>query len=63
MVRIQTYVDANHSGNLAYRRWHTGIIIYINNAPIIWYLKRQNTVESSSFVSELVALRIATELN
>ena len=27
-------------------------------SPIIWYLKRQNTVESSTFGSEFVALRI-----
>ncbi len=62
-VTIRTYVDANHAGNLANRRSHTGIIIYLNNAPIIWYSKRQNTVETSSFGSEFVALRIATELN
>ena len=62
-VRIWTYVDANHARNLANRRLHTGIIIYINNAPIIWSSKRQNMVESLSFGSEFVALRIATELN
>ena len=62
-VTIRTYVDANHAGNLANRRSHTGILIYINNSPIILYSKRQNTVETSSFGSEFVALRIATELN
>mmetsp|Transcript_15996 Transcript_15996/g.23839 ORF Transcript_15996/g.23839 Transcript_15996/m.23839 type:complete len:1130 (+) Transcript_15996:7540-10929(+) len=61
-VKIRTYVDADHAGNLATRRSHTGIFIYLNNALIIWYSKRQNTVESSSFGSEFVALRIATEL-
>ena len=61
-VRLRCYVDANHAGNMANRRSHSGVIIYINNAPIIWYSKRQNTVESSSFGSEYVALRIATEL-
>jgi hypothetical protein len=29
---------------------------------VIWYSKRQNTVESSSFGSEFIALRIAKEL-
>jgi len=62
-ITIRTYVDANHAGNLANRRSHTGIIMYINNAPIIWYSKRQNAVETSSFGSEFVALSIATELN
>ena len=31
-------------------------------APITWYSKRQNTVETSTFSSEMVALRIATEM-
>ena len=61
-VRVRAYVDANHAGNLANRRSHTGILIYCNNAPILWYSKRQNTVESSSFGSEYVALRICTEM-
>ncbi len=34
----------------------------MQNAPIIWFSKRQNTVESSSFGSEFVALWIAKEL-
>ena len=41
---------------------HSGILIYVNNAPIIWYSKRQNTVQSSSFSSEYIALRIITEM-
>ena len=43
-------------------RSHFGIIIYVNNAPIIWYSKRQNTFEASSFGSYFVALKIATEM-
>ena len=41
---------------------HTGVIIYLNNAPIIWFLKRQATVETSTFGSDIVAMRIAVEL-
>ena len=44
------------------RRSHSGIIIFVNNAPIIWFCKRQNTVESSTFGSELVAMRICRDL-
>ena len=44
------------------RRSFTGILIYVNRAPIIWYSKKQNTVESSTFGSEFVAMRIATEI-
>jgi len=61
-VQIICYVDANHAGNLLNRRSHSGILIYVNNTPVIWYSKRQNTVETSSFGSEFVTLRTATEL-
>ena len=61
-VKVRAYVDAYHAGNLKNRRSHSGIVIYVNNAPIIWYGKRQNTVESSSFGSEYIALRICTEM-
>ena len=60
-VVSKSYVGANHSGNMANRRSHSGIIIYVNNAPIIWYSKRQNIVEASSFGSDFVSLRISTE--
>lgn len=61
-VDINVFVDADHAGNQVTRRSHTGIIIMINMAPIIWYSKRQNTVETSTFGSEFIALKIATEL-
>ena len=50
-ILIKYYVDANHTGNIANKKSHSGIIIYVNNKPIIWYSKRQNTVEASIFVS------------
>ena len=61
-VKVKAYVDANHTRNLKNRRSHSGILIYVNNTPIIWYSKRQNMVESSSFSSEYIALRICTEM-
>ncbi len=48
--------------NRVNRRSHTGILIYLNTAPFVWYSKAQTTVESSTFGSEFVALRIATDL-
>ena len=61
-VSISCFVDADHAGNKITRRSHTGIIIFINSAPIIWYSKRQNTVESSTFGSELIALKQAVDM-
>ena len=50
-------MDADHAGNKVTRRSHTGIMIFVNSAPITWYSKHQNTVESSTFGSEIVALK------
>ena len=58
----KAYVDANHAGNMENRRSHYGIIIYVNNVPIIWYSKLQKTVEASSFLSEFVDIRISTRM-
>ena len=38
------------------------MLIYVNKAPIIWYSKRQNTVETSTYGSEMVAMRLAVEM-
>jgi hypothetical protein len=61
-VATRCFVDADHAGCLATRRSHTGIIIYVNSAPIVWFSKRQNTVESSTFGSEFIALKQAIDL-
>ena len=61
-MQIICFVNATHAGDLFNSGLHLGILIYINNNPTIWYSKRQNTVETSSFGSELGELRIATEL-
>ena len=58
MGRISAFVNADHSGNAVTRQSHSGIIIFVQNAPIIWFSKRQNTVEAAIFGSEFVALRI-----
>jgi hypothetical protein len=60
-IQINAFVDADHAGNLVTRRSHTGILIFLNLGLINWFSKRQNTVESSTFSSEFVALRIEIE--
>jgi hypothetical protein len=61
-IQINVFVDASHANNKLTRRSHTGILIYANSSPIIWYSKSQKTIETSTFGSEFVALRVATEL-
>ena len=59
---MTVYVDADHAYDLVTRRSITGILVMINNTPVRWVSKRQKTVETSTYGSELVASRIATEL-
>ena len=61
-VIITCFVDANHAGNVKDRRSQTGILIFINRAPIHWYSKRQNTVETSTFGAEFCAMKCAVEM-
>ena len=60
-VDMTCYVDADHAGCRVTRRSHTGILIFLQKAPIIWYSKRQNTVEASTFGSEFIAMKTAIE--
>jgi hypothetical protein len=61
-VNIYVFVDANHAGNVVTRRSHTGILLFVQNSPIMWLSRRQNTVETSTFGSKFVALRTARDL-
>ena len=59
---LTVYVDADHARNKVTRRSVTGIILLVNNTPLVWVSKRQKTVETSTYGSELVAARMAVDL-
>ena len=61
-VSTHCFVDANLGGNAVTRKSQTRILIFVCRAPILWMSKRQNTVETSTFGSEIVALKHAIEL-
>jgi hypothetical protein len=61
-VRMTVYVDADHTHDIFTRRSITGILFMQNNKPKRWISNRQKTVETSTYGSELVTSRIATEL-
>ena len=54
--------DADHAHDLETRRSVSGILIYMNKSVVKWYSKQQNTIETSTFGSELVSCRTAVEL-
>jgi len=60
-VEISAFVDASHAANKKTRRSHTGYLIFVNKAPVMWYSKRQNTIEASTFGSEYIALKECVE--
>jgi hypothetical protein len=61
-IKITVYKDADHAHDLVTRRSVTGILMFANNMPIEWVSKRQKTVETSTYGSELVASCIATDM-
>lgn len=61
-VSITTYVDADHARDKVTCRSVTGVLLLVNNTPLQWVSKRQPTVETSTYGSELVAARIAVDM-
>jgi hypothetical protein len=56
------YVDADHAHDTVNRRSVSGILLFLNGMPVKWYSKREKTVKTSNYGSELVATRIAIKL-
>jgi hypothetical protein len=56
------FVDASHGSDKSTRQLQTGILIFCNRTPIIWFSKRQNTVETSTFGNEFQAMKNAVDL-
>ena len=49
-VKVSYYVDVDLVGSIITRHYHTDILIYLQNTPILWYRKRNIRLKSSSFV-------------
>ena len=60
-VDLRLFVDSDHAAETRTRRSRTGFIVYMNMAPILWYSKRQPTVETSVFGAEFVAMKNGIE--
>ena len=59
--KICCFVDANHAGESLTRRSRTGFIAMLNNAPIYWHSKKQTSVETSTFGSDMMAMKQAAD--
>ena len=60
-VQLTHYVDANLLHNVLTGKSLTGTLHFANQTPVDWYSKKQSTVETATFGSEIVAARTATE--
>ena len=56
------FVDADWAGEKSTRRSHSGILLFINRAPVQWLSKKQRTVDTSTHGAELVATRLAIDI-
>ena len=56
------FVDANLAGDKSTRSSQKGVLIFINKAPIHWYIKIQATVEASNFGAELCAIKAGVKM-
>jgi hypothetical protein len=61
-VEIGLCVDSDHAGDQLIRRLCTGqCFVFLNSAPLIWFSKRQPTVETSAFGAKFVAMKNVLE--
>ena len=60
-VTTTTTMDANLNHCLATGKSLTGCLHFVNKTPVDWYSKKQATVETATYGSEVVAAKTATE--
>jgi hypothetical protein len=58
---MRAYVDSDHAGDKVTRRSRSGFLVFLNSAPIYWTSKKQTSCETSTFGSEFVAMKQASE--
>ena len=61
-ILCTTFVDSDHAGDTVTRRSRTGVLVFLNTAPIIWKSAKQLSIETSSFGLEFTAMKVATEI-
>ena len=58
---MRAFVDSNHAGDMITQRSRTGFLVFLNNAPIYWFSKKQGSCETSSFGSKFIAMKSCCE--
>ena len=61
LMTMSIFVDSDHAGDLVTCRSRTGFVVFLNSATIYWSSKKQTSCKTSTFGSEFVAMKQATE--
>jgi hypothetical protein len=62
-VQMTTFADRDHVGDKVTRLSRTGVLMFLNRARIIWFSKKQNSIETSSFGSQFTAMKQGVEIS
>ena len=60
-MTMRDFFDSGRTGETVTRRSRTELVIFLNNAPIYWFSKKQISIETFSFVSGFVAMKKCCE--
>ena len=60
-VVTTTTMHANLNHCLATGKSLSGCLHFVNKAPVVWYTKKQTTVETATYGSEFIAAKTETE--
>ena len=60
-VLITVFADANLNHDYVIGKSVTCLLMMLNKTPVDWFSKRQNCVETATYGSEFMAVRIGTE--
>ena len=61
-MQMTCYVNLDHMGDIVMHQSRTGILLFLNRSPIMWQSKKQSTIETSTFGSALMALKVTVEM-
>ena len=55
---VEVYSAGDHVACLS----HTGVLVFMNNSPIVWYSKQHNITNSATFGYEFLAMKVSINL-
>ena len=61
IITMWVFVNSDHAGDQFTRRSRTGFIVFLNSDPIHWRSKKQGSCETSTYVSDMFAMKQACE--